>query len=188
MPCRASFCSQLPGCDRSWHGLPLQVGPGRVGNFRWVVCFKHWSYSRCWHRWVCRSIGPRCHGLEPTPQGHRPTYWPQRQPEDAVVAGHWEYDYYFRRLGTAYHPLDQWPQLKLSEARLWLVITAHSAPERDAIIEALRQPHWQVAVRRDFVRTTAVLLIRTDHSSQGIQRTQRRPFQISRGPAKNPVP
>jgi hypothetical protein len=112
----------------------------------------------------------------------------QRQPEDAVVAGHWEYDYYFRRLGTAYHPLDQWPQLKLSEVRLWLVITAHSAPERDALIEALRQPQWQVARRRDFVHTTAVLLIRNDHSSQGIPRTQQRPYQISQGPAKNPVP
>ncbi len=84
----------------------------------------------------------------------------ERRPEDAVAGNHWEFEYYFRHLGSAYHLLDRWPELKLSEGRLWVVITSRAALERTTIIHGLLQNQWEVARQREFMFTSVALLVR----------------------------
>jgi hypothetical protein len=90
----------------------------------------------------------------------------ERQGDDSVMANHWEYDYYFRRLGSAYQPLDRLEDLAISNGRVWAVITAQMAPQRVDLLRGLLQNPWQVAQQRDFARTTVVLLVRA-HPATG---------------------
>ena len=90
----------------------------------------------------------------------------ERQGDDPVMANHWEYDYYFRRLGSAYQPLDRPENLAIPDGRVWAVITAQMAQQRADILRGLLQNPWQVARQRDFARTTVVLLVRA-HPATG---------------------
>ena len=77
-----------------------------------------------------------------------------------MIGNHWEYDYYFRHLGSAYQPLDGSENLELPGGRVWLVVTAQSGQQRSEIVHGFLENRWQVAAQRDFIRTTVVLLVR----------------------------
>jgi hypothetical protein len=84
-----------------------------------------------------------------------------RLPNEPVTANHWEYEYYFRDLGGAFVP-----ELRLLDAtdppaRIWVVITGHDLPIRDALIASVLQK-WQVLERREFPGTS-VLLVAPSH-------------------------
>jgi hypothetical protein len=82
-----------------------------------------------------------------------------RQPGDEVVGNHWEYQYYFRSLGSAYlHlPLEE---VWIPKNRLWLAITGGTAEERLQIAQRLPPGGWHTALRRDFEQTTVFLMTR----------------------------
>ena len=84
----------------------------------------------------------------------------ERGGEDPVIGNHWEYDYYFRHLGSAYQPLDGSENLELPGGRVWLVVTAQSGQQRSEMVHGFLENRWQVAAQRDFIRTTVVLLVR----------------------------
>jgi hypothetical protein len=84
----------------------------------------------------------------------------ERRGEDPVVANHWEYDYYFRRLETAYQPLDGSEYQEPQSGRVWLVVTGQTAQQRSEIVRGFLEKRWQVATQRDFIRTSVVLLVR----------------------------
>ncbi|HAA01736.1 MAG TPA: hypothetical protein DCE18_00015 [Syntrophobacteraceae bacterium] len=92
----------------------------------------------------------------------------ERRPEDAVVGNHWEYEYYFRHLGPAYHLMERWPDLKDSGERVWVVVTSRSAPERITIIRSLLQDQWEVATQREFSFTSVALLVRSDPDASAL--------------------
>jgi hypothetical protein len=88
--------------------------------------------------------------------------------EDPVIANHWEYDYYFRRLGAAYQPLDGREFLEPQGGRVWLVVTGQTAQQRSEIVRGFLEKRWQVATQREFIRTSVVLLER--QPSGGVRR------------------
>lgn len=77
-----------------------------------------------------------------------------RQNNEPVTANHWEYEYYFRRLGSGFVP-----EMHLLEEqnhpRIWIVVTAHDTAIRDRLINSLDK--WQIIERREFERTSVLL-------------------------------
>lgn len=76
--------------------------------------------------------------------------------DEPVTANHWEYDYYFRELGS-----DFVPEMKLLAAsqpppRVWIVVTAGTSTAREELIAATTV-RWHVLERHEF-RGTSVLL------------------------------
>jgi hypothetical protein len=82
----------------------------------------------------------------------------RRRPADPVTANHWEYLYYFRHLGPNLTPLTPVPPPP--GARLWLVLSGGTPPERLWIAGRLAPGDWQPLERREFTRTTVFLLRR----------------------------
>jgi hypothetical protein len=74
------------------------------------------------------------------------------RPGDAVRSNAWEQGYYFRHLGDkAARGADQ-------AGRLWLVIEAATAEDREAVLCAMTPAGWEAVRRREFYRATVVLL------------------------------
>jgi hypothetical protein len=80
----------------------------------------------------------------------------RRLSEDPVIANHWEYRYYFRELGAAFTPLEEFTPR--GRSRLWLVVTASTSADRDACLAAYTSKPWRVLQRKEFFRTTVVLV------------------------------
>ncbi len=78
-----------------------------------------------------------------------------RQPDEPVTANHWEYEYYFRKLGAAFVPGMRLLDRPEQPERIWIVVTGREQRDRDALINA--QPRWSVLERHEFVGTTVVL-------------------------------
>ncbi len=74
------------------------------------------------------------------------------RPGDAVRSNAWECGYYFRRLG------DESTHGTSQPGRLWLLIVAVDPEDREAVLGALAPPGWERTRRREFYRTTVVLL------------------------------
>ncbi len=86
----------------------------------------------------------------------------RRQADDPVIANHWEYDYYFRHLGTAYQSLEHLDGLKMVHGRVWVVVSAHTVQQRRDVLGGLLLDNWKVADQRDFIDTTVVLMEQSD--------------------------
>jgi hypothetical protein len=80
-----------------------------------------------------------------------------RQPGEEVAGNHWEYQYYFRALGSAYIPVER---LSSPKDRLWLVLSGVTPEERLRIAQMIPPGDWRTARQRDFERTTVFLLTR----------------------------
>jgi hypothetical protein len=78
------------------------------------------------------------------------------RPGDAVQGTTPEDSYYFRQLREEFIP--QGGQLAVPAARLWLVVTAATGPGREKKMSRLVPPGWECLGRREFYRTTVVLL------------------------------
>jgi hypothetical protein len=79
-----------------------------------------------------------------------------RQPSDRVAANHWEYLYYFRHLCPGLILLGDGEPVP--QARLWLVTTAGTPPQRLEILQHFGTQGWTMLEQHDFTRTTVFLL------------------------------
>jgi hypothetical protein len=77
---------------------------------------------------------------------------------DRVVSNHWEYLYYFRGLGPQHVEFQKF--VPSAEGRLWVVITGATAADRAPGLERFRSDGWQTRERREFERTTLLLVER----------------------------
>ncbi len=84
-----------------------------------------------------------------------------RAPDEPVTANHWEYEYYFRALGSSFAPDLRMLDAPSRAARLWVVITGQDRPKRDALVDAALG-RWRIAERHEFERTTVLLLTAKD--------------------------
>ncbi|HUY93498.1 MAG TPA: hypothetical protein VMV10_32525 [Pirellulales bacterium] len=87
-----------------------------------------------------------------------------RRNGDRVVANHWEYLYYFRNLGAAFTPLEAFDPER--SGRVWLVVTGGAAADREPCLSAFASSPWRVLERREFRRTTVLLVERQRGQSQ----------------------
>jgi hypothetical protein len=85
-----------------------------------------------------------------------------RRPSEHVAANHWEYAYYFRKLGAAFGLLGE-AALPL-QGRLWLVTTAGTPADRLEILHHFGRQGWQTLEQREFTRTSVFLLSRVRES------------------------
>jgi hypothetical protein len=90
------------------------------------------------------------------------------RPGDVVRGSAWEDSYYFRHLREEFVPEGR--SLTRPAARLWLVVTAATAPDRDETIRDLAPAGWECLRRREFYRTTVVLLRPGPGTTNGGQR------------------
>ena len=88
----------------------------------------------------------------------------QRQPEEIVIGNIWQDWYYFRRLGTAFQPMDE--AVRGVKGRLWLLYTEQSPPKDTTWICQTVLHGGRVIARRDFTWTT-VLLCEPDAPAHG---------------------
>ena len=80
----------------------------------------------------------------------------RRGPADAVAGNDWTHQYYFRRLGPAFHPAP----VADADDRCWIVYTAElPAAERLAGALGMGPAGWVVVERRDDFAFTTVLLL-----------------------------
>jgi hypothetical protein len=93
----------------------------------------------------------------------------ERRPGDVIRGNGWEQRYYFRRLGSTY--LGATDPAALSARRLWLVIIAAAPEDREAMVAALAPAGWESVQRREFYRTTVVLLLPPGATAQARPRT-----------------
>jgi hypothetical protein len=80
-----------------------------------------------------------------------------RQPDDLVTANHWEYLYYFRRLGPDFIPMET---LALPRDRMWVVVTGAHPADRQPCLALFASPNWSTKERHEFDRTTVLLVER----------------------------
>lgn len=90
--------------------------------------------------------------------------------DDAITANHWEYLYYFRKSGDRFSPIGT---LKPPQGdRLWVVVTGARPEDRHPCLAPFATPAWQTLDRREFDRTTVLLVERRQLAS--------RPAQVAR--------
>lgn len=78
--------------------------------------------------------------------------------DDAVTANHWEYLYYFRKSSDRFSPMET---LKPPPGdRLWVVVTGARPEDRQPCLAPFATPAWQTLDRREFDRTTVLLVER----------------------------
>jgi hypothetical protein len=80
----------------------------------------------------------------------------RRGPDERVVGNHWEYEYYFRHIGSKY--LDISAMESAASGRVWLVVTGGTAALRDPLINQFARQGWLPIARREFTRTSVVLM------------------------------
>jgi hypothetical protein len=80
-----------------------------------------------------------------------------RQQDDLVTANHWEYLYYFRRLGRDFVPIET---LAFPRDRMWVVVTGARPADREPCLELFATPSWTTSQRCEFDRTTVLLVER----------------------------
>jgi hypothetical protein len=129
------------------------------------------SLAWLWARWRPAAVALTCLALAPVGTVIRSTASPFGRPAidvasqgvlaelragDAVRGNGWEQDYYFRHLGSEYLRGDG--PTAAPAGRLWLVVIAGSPEEREATLELMTPPGWQSVERREYYRTTVVML------------------------------
>jgi hypothetical protein len=80
-----------------------------------------------------------------------------RKAGDQVIGNHWEYVYYFRRLGSNFVFLDT--MTALPRASMWLVMTGPTGKDREQMAHLLASRDWRILEQRDFDQTTVSHLI-----------------------------
>jgi hypothetical protein len=78
------------------------------------------------------------------------------RPGDVVQGNTWEDSYYFRHVREQLVPEGRPPTR--GAARLWLVVTGATARDRDEVTHGLAPAEWECVGRREFYRTSVVLL------------------------------
>jgi hypothetical protein len=86
-----------------------------------------------------------------------------RQADEIVTANHWEYLYYFRRLGPDFVPIEN---LGAPRERMWVVVTGALPADRDPCLSLFSAPGWTTLDRQEFDRTTVVLVERISGDSR----------------------
>jgi hypothetical protein len=81
-----------------------------------------------------------------------------RHPQEAVAGNHWEYVYYFRRLGPSFILLDG--TSRVLPQRLWLVATSGDPVDRQRLAQELPPGDWHTLEQQEFVRTSVFHLTR----------------------------
>jgi hypothetical protein len=80
----------------------------------------------------------------------------ERRPGDVVAGNAWEHRYYFRHLGQGF--TDESHPAPPRSGRLWLVVTAAKPRDREEMLRGLAPAGWEAVRRREFYRTTVLLL------------------------------
>jgi hypothetical protein len=86
-----------------------------------------------------------------------------RRPGELVVGQHWEYAYYFRRLGPEFTLTEGLPPA--TATRLWYAATAGDLTDRLRLVDALERQGWTSVRHREFERSSVFYLVR--HDAQG---------------------
>ncbi len=83
-------------------------------------------------------------------------------PGDLVTSNHWEYQYYFRKLGPAFAPGLGFakPQDAGEASRLWLVVEAATGKDRFQLLNAVTGNGWHEDEDHEFQNTSVFLLSR----------------------------
>jgi hypothetical protein len=80
-----------------------------------------------------------------------------RQPNDAVVAGSWEYLYYFRHLGKHLLTPEQVLRMRTMDRRIWVILTGKvSSTERLEVAQELARGEHRGFERREFADATVL--------------------------------
>ncbi|HMF18707.1 MAG TPA: glycosyltransferase family 39 protein [Gemmataceae bacterium] len=99
-----------------------------------------------------------------------------RQEGDPIIANHWEYLYYFRKVGPALVPLGMTPAKEdmpqPDTVRFWLVLTGGSQNSRDGLASSYSPDVWQTLEKRNFAMTEVRLLVRRDTATALTQKPQ----------------
>jgi hypothetical protein len=154
-------------------GLPLEVGAERGARSALPLCLPRsalrvlcrygvlalallplaWAVHRVCHPWNRAD----CAGAARYVLAHS-------RPGDSVAANHWEYAYYFRRLGLDFSLL---PEASPAwRGRLWLVTTAGTPADRLEVLQHFRRQGWQSLEQHEFTRTSVFLLSRVCKESR----------------------
>jgi hypothetical protein len=96
-----------------------------------------------------------------------------RERGERVTANHWEYLYYFRRLGGDFVPIEMLGSP--SQGRLWLVVTGATVADRQPCLAPFAAPLWTIRDRREFDRTTVCLVERQPLAARTSETIVRRP-------------
>lgn len=85
-----------------------------------------------------------------------------RQPGDHVTSNHWEYEYYFRKIGPDFSPefMVLFSPQERKTTRFWVVLTANAVGDRNKALEAARTVGWEPVERQEFRDTSVILLSR----------------------------
>lgn len=85
-----------------------------------------------------------------------------RLPGDTITANHWEYEYYFRKIGPAFtadiDTATRIPSAGAGPHRLWMVIEAGTTEGRVTLANALISRGWHVEEKHDFQNPSVYLL------------------------------
>ncbi len=132
------WCLQRLGSRHLWAAAPL-VGLLLMPAFRAGYCA-----ARPWSRADCAAAA----GFV---ERHRRT-------GDLVTANHWEYLYYFRGLGADFIPIEN--LTSSHSGRMWIVVTGATPADRLPCIRPFTGPERHTQERREFDRTTVLLVER----------------------------
>jgi len=80
----------------------------------------------------------------------------ERRPGDVVRGNAWEDNYYFRHLGSGF--IAEGTSSSAPVGRLWLVVIAATPQEREGTLRDLAPDGWEWVRRREFYRTTVLLV------------------------------
>ncbi|HVA49964.1 MAG TPA: hypothetical protein VNH11_26600 [Pirellulales bacterium] len=80
-----------------------------------------------------------------------------RRTGEIVTANHWEYLYYFRGLGADFIPIENLTTSPQA-GRMWVVVTGATPADRQPCIRPFTGPEWHTQERREFERTTVLLV------------------------------
>lgn len=82
----------------------------------------------------------------------------ERQVSEGITANHWEYLYYFRRLGSMFVPLDEVAAVPVRDQ--WLILTNPDNRDRVRVDRYFAPSDWRVLEQREFASTTVYHLER----------------------------
>ncbi len=85
------------------------------------------------------------------------------QPGDLITANHWEYEYYFRKLGPVFSPDIAFARAQAAAGphRLWVALDAATREERMRVSKTIITGDWHVDDEREFQNASVFLLSRT---------------------------
>lgn len=151
----------VPWCRERFTGRAAWAAVIIAGLWLAPVVRAAYSVIRPWERADCASAAAYV-------QAHR-------EDADLVTANHWEFLYYFRRLGSDFVPVED---LATPRPRTWVVVTGARPADREPTLASFPESQWSTLDRQEFARTTVVLLQRRGDTPPAAQ-TATRPGALS---------